>query len=594
MNKQELAFVVLLFAGLLGWMFFQNRQAAARREAMPAVEPSAESAGATTTNAAESGSAPPQETAIAAPEPPVVAEPTPLEPDVSVAEPGPGRLRDEQRVALGSAEMTLVFSSWGGGVTSVELLEYPESLEEESPPVRLDFSASPALSFDGLPGLSTNADFDVFPGRDRSSVRLVGESPLGVRLERIVSVGEDYAVTVQDTFANTSAVPVNLPAHGMRMGPMQRILSSTKARGLTHLGFDSLASFGGEDVEHWGKKISGLFGVRQSPFSCQKPDLAAVGETASQQVAKPLLWAAVKNKFFVQIIAPESEAAGAELTASRDMDAPGGLVIREVAASLLFEGKTLEPGESLSRTSAVYLGPKKHALLKIRGGRQEKIMEFGWFAWLCKPLLWILNRIHGLLPNYGIAIILLTALVRLVFWPVTHKSTESMRKMQKIQPLVSEIRKKYESKPQKMNQEIMALYKEHKVNPMSGCLPIIVQIPVFIALFTVLRSAVELRFASFLWIPDLSEPEGLLAGVLPIPLNILPLLMTATMVVQQRLTPSSGDTQQQKMMMIMPVVMLFIFYNMASALVLYWTTSQSLSIAQLLLQRRKRNAEEEA
>jgi YidC/Oxa1 family membrane protein insertase len=162
--------------------------------------------------------------------------------------------------------------------------------------------------------------------------------------------------------------------------------------------------------------------------------------------------------------------------------------------------------------------------------------------------------------------------------------------MQAIQPKVTALREKYKKDPQRMNREVMALYKENKVNPMAGCLPMLVQIPVFIGLFTVLRSAVELRFANFLWISDLSEPEGLLRGVLPFPesgLNVLPVYMTVTMVLQQQLTPTAGDPQQKKMMMFMPVIMLLLFYGMPSALVLYWSTSQTLAIVQLLLQRRQ-------
>jgi YidC/Oxa1 family membrane protein insertase len=138
----------------------------------------------------------------------------------------------------------------------------------------------------------------------------------------------------------------------------------------------------------------------------------------------------------------------------------------------------------------------------------------------------------------------------------------------------------------------MALYKERKVNPMAGCLPMLIQIPVFFALFTVLRSAVELRFAEFLWIRDLSEQEGLLAGVLPIPLNILPLVMTLLTLYQQKLTPAVGDPQQQKIMMFMPVMFLFLFYPMPSALVLYWTTSQLIAVVQLVLQQRKKAAQD--
>jgi YidC/Oxa1 family membrane protein insertase len=159
--------------------------------------------------------------------------------------------------------------------------------------------------------------------------------------------------------------------------------------------------------------------------------------------------------------------------------------------------------------------------------------------------------------------------------------------MQQIQPLVTELREKYKAQPQKMQQAQMALYKEHGINPMASCLPMLVQLPIFIALFTVLRSAIELRFAGFLWVSDLSEPERLLAGLLPIPLNILPLIMTVTMVIQQKLTPTGGDPQQQKMMLIiMPIMMLFMLYNMASGLMLYWSVSQILSIVQLLHQRK--------
>jgi YidC/Oxa1 family membrane protein insertase len=163
-----------------------------------------------------------------------------------------------------------------------------------------------------------------------------------------------------------------------------------------------------------------------------------------------------------------------------------------------------------------------------------------------------------------------------------------MRKMQALQPQMKEIREKFKDNPQRMQQETMKFYKENKVNPMGGCLPMLVQIPVFIALFVVLRSAIELRFSKFLWISDLSEPENLLAGMIPIvgSLNILPLLMSATMVWQQKLTPAAGDPQQQKMMAIMmPIMMLFFFYTMPSGLVLYWTTSNLIMIVQMLIKK---------
>ena len=244
-----------------------------------------------------------------------------------------------------------------------------------------------------------------------------------------------------------------------------------------------------------------------------------------------------------------------------------------------------------------YVGPKDYSRLKPLANHQVEVMEFGrWFGWLCPPLLLTMHAIYKVLPNYGVAVILLTCLVRFILWPITRKAMQSMKEMQKVQPLVNELREKYKDKPQKLNQEIMALYKEHKVNPMAGCLPMALQIPVFIALYTMLRSPVELRYAGFLWIKDLSEPERLFAGsavfnIFPMSLvgslNLLPIFMTATAVWQQRLTPTTGDAQQQRMMMIMmPVVFLVMSYNWASGLMLYWTVSQLLSIAGMLWQRR--------
>jgi YidC/Oxa1 family membrane protein insertase len=188
---------------------------------------------------------------------------------------------------------------------------------------------------------------------------------------------------------------------------------------------------------------------------------------------------------------------------------------------------------------------------------------------------------------------LLTLLVRVIFWPLTHKSTEGMKRMQALQPKLKALQAEFKDNPQKLQQETWKLYREQKVNPLSSCLPMLVQIPVFIALYTVLRSAVELRYAPFLWIVDLSEPENLMAGMLPggLSLNILPILMSATMVLQTYFTPSVGDPAQQKMMMwMMPAMMLFMFYSMPAALSLYWTFSQAIAIAQLWWQRRRSQA----
>ena len=225
------------------------------------------------------------------------------------------------------------------------------------------------------------------------------------------------------------------------------------------------------------------------------------------------------------------------------------------------------------------------------------VMEFGMWRVICYPLVWVLNAFHDLVPNYGVAIILLTVLVRLVFWPLTHKSTVGMRRMQEIQPKLKELQAKFKGNPQRLQQETWALYRENKVNPLSSCLPMLIQIPVFVALFNVLRTAVELRYSSFLWIADLSEPERLFPETFAAigGLNVLPILMAVTMALQSWLTPSTGDRSQKKMMVfLMPAMMLFMFYSFPAALSLYWTLSQVFSIVQMWLIRRqtaKRQAE---
>ncbi|MBR6021643.1 MAG: membrane protein insertase YidC, partial [Kiritimatiellae bacterium] len=238
-----------------------------------------------------------------------------------------------------------------------------------------------------------------------------------------------------------------------------------------------------------------------------------------------------------------------------------------------------------------YLGPKVYDTLLATGYHREDVLQLGFWRvigiWILKLMVWFRNHVWPY--NYGLSIILLTLLIRVIFWPLNHKSLASTRRMQEIQPLVAEIREKYKKDPQRQQQEMMRIYKENKINPLGGCLPMLIQIPVFFALFVVLRGAIELRFSSFLWIADLSTPENLFADVLPIPLNILPLFMGVTMWLQQKMTPTS-DPQQQKMMLMMPILFTVLFYSFPSGLSLYWSTNQILMILQLALMRRKQPA----
>jgi YidC/Oxa1 family membrane protein insertase len=233
----------------------------------------------------------------------------------------------------------------------------------------------------------------------------------------------------------------------------------------------------------------------------------------------------------------------------------------------------------------VYVGPKDVDTLEDVGRELTRAVNFGFFSFIAVPLLHVLQFSHRFTGNYGVDIILLTVLIKILFIPLTNRSFKSMREMQKLQPQMAKIREKYKDSPEQMNKEIMEMYRRHKVNPLGGCLPMVLQIPVFVGLYEALSNAVELRHAPFmLWINDLSAPDRLGSIQLPFVdhpgVPVLTLLMGASMFLQQWMTPSVGDPAQQRVMMIMPLMFTFMFVNFPSGLVLYWLVNNVLTIAQ--------------
>lgn len=232
----------------------------------------------------------------------------------------------------------------------------------------------------------------------------------------------------------------------------------------------------------------------------------------------------------------------------------------------------------------LYFGPKKSDILASLNIKAEKVIDFGWFDIIAKPLVWLLDFFNRFTHNYGIDIILLTLLIKIIFHPLSIMSFKNMHKMQAVQPEIKKLQEKYKNDKAKLNQALMEVYKSRGVNPMSGCLPMLPQIPVFFALYKALSGAIELRHAPFLWwINDLSAPEDLFSFTVmgyTIPIRILPIIMGATQVIQQKMTPTSVDPMQQKMMMFMPIVFTFIFWGFPSGLVLYWLVYNVASIAQ--------------
>ncbi len=269
--------------------------------------------------------------------------------------------------------------------------------------------------------------------------------------------------------------------------------------------------------------------------------------------------------------------------------------VPQVTARWVQPPGTLAPKERKTFSFDMYFGPKKISILKTVGNGLDKAVDFGWFGFIARPCLWFMNQIYRVIPNYGLAIIILTVLIKLLLWPLGQKSYKSMEQMKRMQPLMAELREKYKDDKKRMNEEMMGLYRTYKVNPLGGCLPMLAQIPVFFAFYRMLYEAIELRHAPFFgWINDLSAPDRLFHFGFHIPfmdppygIPVLTIIMGATMFIQQKMQPPMGDPTQAKMMMLMPIVFTVVFVNFSSGLVLYWLVNNIFSILQQYLVRKK-------
>jgi YidC/Oxa1 family membrane protein insertase len=240
-------------------------------------------------------------------------------------------------------------------------------------------------------------------------------------------------------------------------------------------------------------------------------------------------------------------------------------------ASVITSPFSIPSNQAVKIPYRIYMGPKEEGQLKTLGVSAEKLVDFGFFTVVAKPLIWFLKLTNTVTKNFGIDIIILSILIKIIFLPLTQISFKSMKAMQKVQPEMARLKETYKNDKARLQQEIMLLYKRRKINPMSGCLPMVIQIPVFIALYNALQYTIEMRHAPFfLWIKDLAAKD---------PIYITPLIMGATMVIQQKMTPSAADPAQAKMFMLMPVMFTFLFLNFPSGLVLYWLVNNILSIA---------------
>jgi len=290
-------------------------------------------------------------------------------------------------------------------------------------------------------------------------------------------------------------------------------------------------------------------------------------------------WIALQDRYFItSLLADIKDDASLVLGANKEI----------IRSQYVHPAIKIEPGQQVTLKHQLFFGPKQIDLLNAVGKGLGNLINFGFFDILAKPCLQFMNMIYGVVPNYGLAIILITIIIKIILWPLGSKSYKSMSEMKRVQPLITGIREKYKDDKKKQNEEIMGLYRTYKINPMGGCLPMVVQIPVFFALYRMLYEAIELRHAPFVgWINDLSAPDRLFNFGFSIPfmeppfgIPVLTLIMGATMFLQQKMSPPMGDPAQAKMMMLMPIVFTFIFINFSSGLVLYWLVNNVLSISQ--------------
>jgi len=286
-------------------------------------------------------------------------------------------------------------------------------------------------------------------------------------------------------------------------------------------------------------------------------------------IYQDFVWSGFTDKYFMQAINPGENIDQVFIRYHSDM-------IENRFSSNSF---ILLPGKSESFKHIVYLGPKELEALSVSDSSFDEAIHFGFFHFLAKPLFDVLRFFNSFINNYGFSIILLTVCIKLIFWPLTQKSYKSMQGMQKLQPEMKRLKEKYSDDKQRLNQEMMSFYRDNKVNPLGGCLPILIQIPVFFSLYKVLLDSIELRHAPFiLWISDLSAKD---------PYYITPIIMGASMFLQQKLTPTNLDPTQEKVMLMMPIIFTFLFLNFPAGLVIYWLVNNLLTILQQLLIRRQ-------
>jgi YidC/Oxa1 family membrane protein insertase len=463
----------------------------------------------------------------------------------------------------------------GARIDDVTLANYHVTVDPASPEVVLlspPGSPNPYFAEHGwvagdpgvaVPGPDTLWTAEGGPVTAKDGVTLRWDNGAGLEFAKRVEVDPDYMFTVRQSVTNSSDRPVTLYPYGL--------------------------------VSRWGTPpTEGFYILHEGPIgvfdeTLREIDYDEVTEEGRIEFNSTGGWLGITDKYWLASLVPQQDLA----VEAGFRHLPEG---DRYQADYRGPPMTVAPGQTIEVTSQVFAGAKVVTLLDQYSEEYgiplfDRAVDFGWFYFLTKPIFYLLHWIHGAVGNYGIAILVLTLVVKAFFFPLADKSYRAMAQMKKLQPEMMKLRERYEDDKVRMNQELMALYKKEKVNPVSGCLPIVIQIPVFFALYKVLFVTIEMRHAPFFgWIQDLSAPDPTsifnLFGLLPftppqmLMIGIWPLIMGFTMWLQTKLNPQPTDPIQAKVMQFLPLMFIFLFATFPAGLVIYWSWNNILSIAQ--------------
>lgn len=498
---------------------------------------------------------------------------------------------DAQTSVLANEFVAVRLTDFGGAIQDVAFKKYPATQGSPESFLFNERHAAPLLAVGELGGLGQDTRYELVSASASEVVyRTLFEKRLEVTRRFSLPHATDpkadpYRIRHETTLRNLTDATIPLPRLVLELGTSS--LTGANDTGL----YLNVASYDGKDSEVTDRNaFDPSFFAR---FGAGDPN----PKTQLEQT-RPIVWAAVKNQFFAAIYTPEKPGQSVAIRRVELPPLPGSSRTDVgITAAARFDQPSLAPGASQTHTGLLYVGPKEYTRLARSDEfkqREDKVMQFDRYffnrIFLSGLVAPILNKLmvgtHSWVGNWGVAIILMTILLKLISVPFTLAASKSAKRMAKLAEPMKAIKEKYKDNPKKLNEATLNLFKEHKVNPAGGCIPILITIPLFIGFFAMLQGTAELRFQDFLWAPDLSGPDTIwrVPG-LGLPLNIMPLLMGATMIVQMRITPqpTTMEGPQVLMMKLMPILFTLFCYNFAAALALYSTVNGLFTIGQQLL-----------